>query len=416
MTSDGSDLEDVWRREAPHVLGSLVRRYGDFDSCEDAVQEALLAAALQWPDSGRPDNPRGWLVRVASRRLIDARRSNRARADREQIVAIRNPADTVLEPAADMPGAPVEDDTLQLLLMCCHPALSPTSQVSLTLRAVGGLTTAQIAAAFLVPESTMAQRISRAKATLRAAGARFGPPRAAELPDRLAAVLQAIYLIFNEGYTASGGDGLTRDSFTRDAIRLTRELHELLPSHGEVSGLLALMLLTDARTAARTDDRGDLVPLEHQDRTQWDHTPIREGVGILEDVLPRGSVGAFQLQAAIAAVHAEASSWADTDWPQITALYRMLEEVAPSQTVTLNLAVAVGMADGPAAGLALVDPLLNDPAALRHHRTHAVRAHLLEMAGRPAEATEEYAAAARLTTNLPEQRYLNERLSRLTRS
>jgi predicted RNA polymerase sigma factor len=297
--------------------------------------------------------------------------------------------------------------------MCCHPSLTQASQVALTLRAVGGLTTSQVAAAFLVPESTMAQRVSRAKATLRSAGVRLGQVTANELPDRLAAVLQVVYLIFNEGYTASGGTRLMDVPLAREAIRLTRELRALLPSHDEVAGLLALMLLTDARTAARTDAHGDLVPLELQDRTQWDQSLIREGVDILEEVLPRGPVGAFQLQAAIAAVHAEAVTWDDTDWPQITALYRMLERAAPSQTVTLNLAVAVGMADGPLAGLALVDPLVDDPVGQRHHRTHAVRAHLLEMAGRREEAVEEYAAAARLTTNLPEQRYLNARLARL---
>ncbi len=391
--SDLDDHEELWRREAPHVLVALVRRYGDFDGCEDAVQEALIAAALDWSRTGLPDNPRGWLVRVAARRLIDARRSDMARAERERAVAARNPADTVNAPAADVPSATDTDDRLPLLLMCCHPAVTPASQVALTLRAVGGLTTAQIAAAFLVPEATMAQRISRAKATLRAAGVRFGRLTAAELPDRLAAALEVVYLIFNEGYSTSGGDRLVDISLTREALRLTRDLHRLLPSQCEVSGLLALMLLTDARTAARIDEGGNLVPLDHQDRTHWDRALIREGVNILEDVLPRGSVGAFQLQAAIAAVHAEAPTWADTDWSQIATLYRMLDQVAPSQTVTLNLAVAVGMAGGPISGLALVDSVLNDPAARRHHRTHAVRAHLLEMAGRSHRGVRERSAA-----------------------
>jgi RNA polymerase sigma factor (sigma-70 family) len=407
----GDDLEGVWRREVPHVLGSLVRRYGDFAGCEDAVQEALITAARDWPDAGVPESPRGWLIRVASRRLIDARRSELARAERELVVVALEPADAGRAPAADQPDT--ADDTVHLMLLCCHPALTPESQVALTLRAVAGLTTAQVAAAFLVPESTMAQRISRAKATLRSAGARFAPPPPNELPGRLAAVLQVVYLIFNEGYTASSGERLVEVSLTREAIRLARELRARLPSHRETAGLLALMLLTDSRTPARTDVRGDLVALEHQDRSLWNQSQIFEGVALLEDVLPLGQVGAFQLQAAIAAVHAEAGTWTDTDWPQIAALYRMLAKVAPSQTVTLNLAVAVGMADGPLAGLALVDPLLVQAAAARHHRTHAVRAHLLEMAGTVDEAADEYATAARLTRSLPEQRYLNARLNRL---
>jgi RNA polymerase sigma factor (sigma-70 family) len=406
-----TDLEDVWRRETPHVLGSLVRRYGDFAGCEDAVQEALIAAARDWPDAGVPEHPRGWLIRVASRRLIDARRSELARAERELAVVALEPADAGRAAAADQPD--VADDTVHLMLLCCHPALTPESQVALTLRAVAGLTTAQVAAAFLVPESTMAQRISRSKATLRGAGARFAPPPANELPGRLAAVLQVVYLIFNEGYTASSGERLVDVSLTSEAVRLARELHTRLPSHRETAGLLALMLLTDSRTPARTDARGDLVALEHQDRSLWNQSQISEGVALLQDVLPRGQVGAFQLQAAIAAVHAEAGTWTDTDWPQIAALYRMLDKVAPSQTVTLNLAVAVGMADGPLAGLALVDPLLTQAESARRHRTHAVRAHLLEMAGRAGEAADEYATAARLTRSLPEQRYLNARLNRL---
>jgi len=394
------------------VLGSLVRRYGDFAGCEDAVQEALIVASRDWPRTGVPEHPRGWLIRVASRRLIDARRSDLARSERELAVAGDQPPDAARAPAADQPDS-AADDTLHLILLCCHPALTPESQVALTLRAVAGLTTGQVAAAFLVPERTMAQRISRAKASLRSAGASFAAPLRSDLPDRLAAVLQVIYLIFNEGYTASSGERLVEGLLTREAIRLARELRARLPSHHETAGLLALMLLTDARTPARADARGDLISLEHQDRSLWNSTQISEGTALVEDVLPRGPVGAFQLQAAIAAVHAEAGDWADTDWPQIAALYRMLANVAPSRTVTLNLAVAIGMADGPLAGLALVDPLVREPAAARHHRLHAVRAHLLEMAGRADEAAEEYTTAARLTRSLPEQRYLNARLSRL---
>ncbi|WP_029137096.1 RNA polymerase sigma factor [Nakamurella lactea] len=407
------EFDDVWRRETPHVLAALVRRYGDFDGCEDAVQEALAAAARQWPADGVPENPRGWLVRVASRRLIDARRSDRARVDREELAATREPVDAALAPAADEPVARAADDTLQLLLLCSHPALSRASQVALTLRAVAGLSTDQVAAAFLVPSATMGQRISRAKSTLRGAGARFAPPTAAELPGRLDAVLHVLYLMFNEGYATSGGDRLVDALLTGEAIRLTRDLRLSLPTeldaHDEVAGLLALMLLTDARSAARVDGRGDLIPLAEQDRTRWAHAPISEGVAILGQVLPRGRVGPFQLQAAIAAVHAEAPTWQDTDWLEITMLYRMLDRVAPGPVVTLNLAVAVGMAHGPEAGLTVLDGLGDDPVMRNNHRRHAVRAHLLELAGRPVEAVEEYLNAARLTTSLPEQRYLNAR-------
>lgn len=412
--------EDVWRREAPHVLAALVRRYGGFDDGEDAVQEALAAAAKSWPAEGLPANPRGWLITVAARRLIDARRSELARADREERAVSRIPDDELVAPAADDAAdraaaerASGTDDTLQLLLLCSHPALSRASQVALTLRAVGGLTTEQIAAAFLVPPATMGQRISRAKATLRKAGARFEPPTPVELEDRLAAVLHVLYLIFNEGYASSGGDQLLDVPLTTEAIRLTRELRadlpESLPAHDEAAGLLALMLLTDARSGARVDAHGDLVPLAEQDRLRWDHRRISEGVAILAGALPSGPVGRYQLQAAIAAVHAEAPAWADTDWLEITMLYRMLDRLAPGPTVTLNLAVAVGMAHGAEAGLTVLDGLLADPLMRDNHRRHAVRAHLLEMAGRSAEAVQEYLTAARLTTSLPEQRYLNGR-------
>lgn len=410
MTSSG--LEDVWRREAPHVLAALARRFGDFDGAEDAAQEALLAAATQWPVDGTPDNPRAWLIRVGSRRLIDQWRSASARSAREEGAGVRLPADAHRVPAADETPAPV-DDTLQLLLLCCHPALTRPSQVALTLRAVGGLTTAQIAAGYLVPESTMAQRVSRAKATLRASVARFTPPTGPELPDRLHAVRLVLYLVFTEGSTTSGGSRLLDVSLTDEAIRLTRQLHAASPDDPESAGLLALMLLTDARRPARTDDYGDLVVLEHQDRSRWDRAAVAEGVGLIEQALGQGPVGVYQLQAAIAAVHDESPTWADTDWLQITMLYRMLERLDPAPMVTLNLAVAVGMAHGPLAGLAVVDPLLDQPGMQRHHRLHAVRAHLLEMAGRHTEAVAEYGLAARLTTSLPEQRYLNGRLARV---
>ncbi len=391
--------EEVWRECAPHVLVALVHRYGDFDAAEDAVQEALLAAARQWPVEGIPDNPRGWLIRVASRRLVDQWRSDQARAVREELVAQQ----------AAVPAGTGGDDSLALLLLCCHPALVRPSQVALTLRAVGGLSTAQIARAFLVPEATMAQRISRAKTRLRQVGARFSTPAADELPDRVAAVAQVLYLVFTEGHTATTGTGLTDTSLADEAIRLSRTLHRLLPGAGEVSGLLALMLLTDARRAARTRPDGSLVPLAEQDRTRWDRARIAEGVGLVEATLPAGPVGPYQLQAAIVAVHAEAATAADTDWEQIELLYRMLRDLAPGPVVTLNHAVAVAELRGPAAGLDMIAPLLEDQALRRQHRLHAVHAHLLERSGRLDEARAAYATAARLATSIPEQRYLNSR-------
>jgi RNA polymerase sigma factor (sigma-70 family) len=416
VTSAAAELERAARASVPDVLAALVRRYGDFDAAEDAVQEALLAAARQWPVDGLPDNPRGWLIRVASRRLVDQRRAEQARADREVFVARRTPPQAAqLAPAADTAGGPVRDDSLALLLLCCHPVLTRPSQVALTLRAVAGLSTAQIARAFLVPEATMAQRISRAKARLRQAGARFTLPAAEQLSGRVAAVAQVLYLIFTEGHTATTGTGLSDVSLADEAVRLARQLHRHLPAVGEVTGLLALMLLTDARRAARTRPDGELVPLAEQDRSRWDRARIAEGVRLIEGALPTGPVGPYQLQAAIAAVHAEAPRAADTDWAQIEALYGMLHAVAPGPMVTLNHAVALAMVDGPAAGLAMVEPLLGDPRLRRHHRLHAVRAHLLEMDGRDEEARAAYATAARLATSIPEQRYLNAKGGRRRR-
>jgi RNA polymerase sigma factor (sigma-70 family) len=402
-----ADLEGVWRRFAPEVLAALVRRSGDFDAAEDAVQEALLAAARQWPADGTPDDPKAWLIRVASRRLVDQRRAEQSRADRELRVARHTPPEAFLAPAADTPGGSGRDDSLTLLLLCCHPALTRPSQVALTLRAVAGLSTAQVARAFLVPEATMAQRISRAKARLGQVGARFRLPSAEELPGRVAAVAQVLYLIFTEGHTASTGTALQRVELTGEAIRLARQLHDRLPDDGEVTRLLALMLLTDARRAARSRPDGSLVPLAEQDRSRWDRARIEEGVRLLEAALPAGPVGPYQLQAAIAAVHAEAPGAAATDWAQIETIYRMLDALAPGPVVTLNHAVAVAMVDGPAAGLAMLEPLREDRRLRRHHRLHAVHAHLLEMAGKDAEAQAAYATAARLATSIPEQRYLN---------
>jgi len=404
-----ADLEDVWRRSAPHVLGALGRRYGDFDAAEDAVQEALLAASVQWPKEGTPDNPTAWLITVASRRLIDRHRSERARADREQAAALQVAVDEAYSPAADAGDEHAHDDTVLLLLLCCHPALTRASRVALTLRAVGGLTTAQIARAFLVPETTMAQRISRAKTRLREVDAGSSLPAAEQLPDRLASLQDALYLIFNEGYTSSTGATLYDVSLTQEAIRLTRQLRDCLPGSDEVAGLLALMLLTDARRGARANADGSLVPLADQDRARWDRAAIAEGSQLLETVLTRGHLGPYQLQAAIAAVHSESRSWEETDWMQIVVLYRMLDDTAPSPAVTLNLAVAVAMVHGPDAGLRMLDPLLDATSMRRNHRVHAVRAHLLEMSGRHDEATRAYATAAQLTTSMPEQRYLNSK-------
>jgi RNA polymerase sigma factor (sigma-70 family) len=400
-------LTDVWRREAPHVLAALLRRYGDLGDCEDAAQEAAAAAAVQWPAAGVPDDPRGWLIRVASRRLIDGVRSDAARERREAAVG-------ALDRAAAPDETPVDhDDTLRLLLLCCHPSLSRPSQVALSLRAVAGLGVAEIAAAYLVPARTMTQRLTRARATLRQAGARFTRPSPAELPARVAAVLDVCHLIFTEGHARTTGAALVDTDTAEEAIRLVRQVCAALPDHDEAAGALALMLLTHARTPARADGSGDLVPLADQDRRRWRRDAIVEGVEILERVLPRGPVGRFQLQAAIAAVHAEAATYDATDWPQIVALYVMLDRVAPSPAVTLNRAVAVAEVDGPAAGLALLGELADRPEMRRHHRLYAVRAHLHERAGDLAAASADYRTAARLTTSLPEQRYLNSRLAAL---
>jgi RNA polymerase sigma factor (sigma-70 family) len=400
----GAGVEDLLRELAPQVLGALMRRYGHFDMCEDAVQEALLAAALQWPGEGVPENPKGWLITVASRRLTDQFRSEQARRLREDAAATEVPT----EQPSD------QDDTLTLLFMCCHPALSPPSQLALTLRAVGGLTTAQIAGAFLVPEATMAQRISRAKQRIKETGAQFTMPPEHERAERLRVVLHVLYLIFNEGYTATSGPQLERSELTGEAIRLTRAAHRLLPEDGEVAGLLALMVLTDARRPARTRRDGALVPLTEQDRSRWNQELIREGVALVTDSLARAPIGPYQLQAAIAAVHAEAEQAEDTDWPQILTLYELLEHISPNPMVTLNHAVAVAMVRGPQAGLDLLETLDADDRVAQHHRLDAVRAHLLEMAGDHAAARAGYRMAARRTTSIPERRYLEARAARLT--
>jgi RNA polymerase sigma factor (sigma-70 family) len=393
-------IEDLLRELAPQVLGVLVRRHGQFDLCEDAVQEALLAAATSWPADadGMPANPTGWLITTASRRLIETWRNEASRRRREERFAQEDPGP---------PGAgSAVDDTLPLLFLCCHPAVTAPAQVALTLRALGGLSTAEIARGLLLPEPTVAQRISRAKARIKAAGARFGPLSDAERDQRLPAVLDVLYLIFNEGYTASSGSALHRVELTAEAIRLTRQLAARLPDHGEVAGLLALMLLTDARRPARTDGLGRLIALADQDRTLWDQTAIAEGVAIITATLPQARLGPFQIQAAIAAVHDEVATAGDTDWPQILALYELLGEYAPGPMVMLNRIVAVAMVDGPAVALAQLDSAAVYPALAGHYRVDAVRAHLLDQLGDVTAARECYRRAARLTRSLPEQRYL----------
>jgi RNA polymerase sigma factor (sigma-70 family) len=392
VTASRSDVEGLLRELAPQVLTALVRRNGQFHLCEDASQEALLAAAQQWPSGGLPDNPRGWLITVASRRLTDQVRSEQSRRAREELVAVATPPSELLGPPADAEHAD-RDDSLALLFGCCHPDLSSPSQIALTLRAVGGLSTAQIAAAFGVPEATMAERT-----------------------ERLRAVLHVLYLVFNEGYTASEGDTLTVPALSQEAIRLTRWLHRLLTDDGEVAGLLALMLLTDARRPARTRPDGSLVPLAEQDRSRWDQAKIAEGVALVTGALPSGEVGPYQLQAAIAAVHDEAATMADTDWPQILGLYDLLELAAPNPFTALNRAVAVAMVRGPAAGLEIIAALEADKRMARHHRLIAARAYLRELAGDTAAAAADYLDAARRATSLPERRYLALQASRLAPS
>jgi len=412
-TSQG-EVEDLLRELAPQVLAALMRRYGQFHLCEDASQEALLAAALQWPSGGRPENPRGWLITVASRRLMDQVRSEQARRTREELTAVATPQSELLGPPADAEPAD-RDDSLALLFGCCHPDLSSPSQIALTLRAVGGLSTAQIAAAFGVPEATMAQRISRAKQTISGTGFDFSLPAGAERTERLRAVLHVLYLVFNEGYAATAGDALTVPTLSQEAIRLTRWLHRLLPDDGEVAGLLALMLLTDARRPARTRPDGSLVPLAEQDRQRWDQAQIAEGIALISAALPRGEVGPYQLQAAIAAVHDEAKTMADTDWPQILGLYDLLERTAPNPFTALNRAVAVAMVHGPDAGLVVLAALAADKRMARHHRLLAARAHMRELAGDTDAAAADYLDAARRATSLPERRYLALQAARLTR-
>jgi RNA polymerase sigma factor (sigma-70 family) len=402
--------EHLLRELAPQVLGAVARRFRDFSAAEDAVQEAMIAAFTQWPEAGIPDHPRGWLIQVASRRLTDQVRSEIARRERETVVA--RETDTVV-PAVEIESDMDRDDTLILLFTCCHAALTSSSAIALTLRAVGGLTTVEIANAFLVPEATMAQRISRAKQNIKASGVPFRLPSPQERSERLPAVLHVLYLIFNEGYASSTGAHLQRLDLAREAIRLTRSAKGLLPDDSEVMGLLALMLLTNARRAARTGPDEELIPLDKQDRTLWCQAEISEGVELLTAALSKGSVGLYQLQAAIAAVHDEAAHAEDTDWPQILALYELLKHVAPSPMVTLNHAIAAAMVHGPSKGLELLRALDEDGRLASHYRLDAVRAHLLEMVGDYQSSIKHYRIAASRTTSIPEQNYLMTQAARI---
>ena len=408
---EASRIGHLLRELAPQVLGAVVRRFGDFAAAEDAVQEALIAGATQWPVEGLPDNPRGWLIHVAARRMTDALRSDIARRERE--AALVRQEWPFRDPTSVEHDTGDGDDTLTLLFMCCHPALTPSSAIALTLRAIGGLATPEIARAFLVPEATMAKRITRAKESIRTSGIPFEMPCAAEREARLASVLHVLYLVFNEGYAASGGAVLQRTDLSSEAIRLTRAVHALLPGDGEVAGLLALMLLTDARCPARQGPDGELIPLEAQDRTLWNRDTIAEGIALVSAALRKGPAGPYCLQAAIAAVHDEAARAEDTDWPQILALYGVLKSRSDNPVIALNHAVATAMVEGPEAGLALLDVLVSDGRLAGHHRLDAVRAHLLERAGDRAGAIAHYLAAAGRTASIPERNYLTTQAARL---
>ena len=397
------EIEGLLRAAAPQALATVVRRFGDFADSEDAVQEALLEAAQQWPARGTPESPVGWLIHVASRRMTDRIRSEQARRRRETESALREPPGA--EQVAD------SDDALALIFMCCHPELTPASAIALTLRAIGGLTTAEIASAFLVPEATMAQRISRAKQSVKATGASFQMPTGDEWAGRLRSVLHVLYLVFNEGYLSSGGEELARGELSAEAIRLARTVRLALPEDPEVAGLLALMLLTEARRPARTDANGVLIPLAEQDRALWSQDLIAEGVALIGEAWSRRSIGEYQLQAAIAAVHDQSARPEDTDWREILALYGLLERMTGNPMVTLNRAIAAAMVDGPDVGLSLLEPLRQSLAG--HHRLHATRAHLLELGAETEVAIDEYEAAAKRTASLPEQQYLLTRAARL---
>jgi RNA polymerase sigma factor (sigma-70 family) len=405
--------QHLLRELAPQVLGAVARRFRDFSASEDAVQEALIAAATHWPESGMPDNPRGWLIRVAARRIVGHVRAETARRHREAIVVSMVPPEDQMALAADEAGANGRDDTLDLFFVCCHPVLSPTSAIALTLRAVGGLTTLEIARAFLVPEETMAQRISRAKQSIKTSGAAFETPAPEEIAARLGSVMHVLYLIFSEGYTATSGPELQRSDLSDEALRIARLLHRVAPDDCEVAGLVALMILTNARRAARSGPSGEFVPLDEQDRTRWDQEAIAEGVALLSATMPRGQVGAYQVQAAIAALHDEAPSVDETDWAQILELYRVLLRLSDNPMVALNHAIATAMVHGPKAGMERLDAIASDPRVGEHHRLDAVRGHLLERAGDREGAVAHYERAAERTASLAERNYLLMRAAML---
>lgn len=401
---------------APQVLGVIARKHGDFAAAEDAVQEALIAASVQWPSAGVPTNPKGWLYQVAIRKLADLARSEAARRKREETVAAEMLRDEAFVPPRDSDIGAEEDDTLVLLFMCCHPALTSSSAIALTLRAVGGLTTAEIASAFLVPEATMAQRISRSKSMIKSSDIPFTMPTDSEKAERLSAVLHVLYLIFNEGYTSSAGPELNRPDLSNEAIRLTRNLLRLLSDNDEVAGLLALMLLTDARREARTGEFGELIPLDEQNRALWNRRQIGEGVALISAALAKGRAGPYQVQAAIAAIHDEAATAGETDWPQILMLYDMLQKMSENPIVALNRAIAVAMVSGTDAGLRAIADLDKDSRIVGHYRLDAVRAHLYERSGDTGKAIHHFLKAAEGTRSIPEQNYLRTKAARAKRN
>jgi RNA polymerase sigma-70 factor (ECF subfamily) len=406
-------IADIYRDESRRIFATLIRLLGDFDLAEDALHDAFAAAMKQWPNEGIPANPRAWLVSTGRFKAIDGIR-RRARFDASLgVLAGQMETATVDEVALD--DEHLEDDRLRLIFTCCHPALAPEARVALTLREICGLTTEEIARAFLTAAPTLAQRIVRAKAKIRDAGIPYQVPEPAELPERLETVLQVVYLVFNEGYSASSGDSLTRSDLSGEAIRLARLLHQLLPEP-EVAGLLALMLLHESRRAARTTPDGDLILLEDQDRSHWNRALIAEGVALVEDALASRRFGPYTVQAAISAVHAEAPDVAATDWAQIVALYDVLLQMTPSPIVELNRAVAVAMRDDPAAGLELVDAILERGDLAGYHLAHSARADLCRRLGRTEEARVAYERALALTQLEPERRFLARRLGEIARS
>jgi len=406
-------VEHLLREITPQVLGALTRRHRDFAAAEDAVQEALVDASMQWPLEGVPENPAGWLYRIALRRLSDQLRSEAARRRREKQVAIELADEEVHVPSIDEEFEPEQDDTLVLLFMCSHPSLTAPSAIALMLRAVGGLTTREIGAAFFISEATMAQRISRAKQTIKESKVAFSLPSTQERSERLDAVMHVLYLIFNEGYASSSGATLQRVDLSSEAIRLTRALSSSVPDSTEAAGLLALMLLTDARRLARTGSAGELIPLDEQDRALWDKVLIQEGLDLVGTAMARGRVGPYQLQAAIAALHDQAQTTEQTDWAQISTLYGLLEAMSDNPMVALNHAVAIAMLKGPDAGLRRVDTIAQDERLKGHYRIDVVRAHLYERMGQHDLALEHYRRAAERTASLPERNYLLGKAARL---